>query len=173
MNSSGNSFKGHATIEFDSQKTANSILENFNRQTADESGRPVFLTKYASPLEQKKPSIKSESDAKTIFVSNLPMKESAKVEELFKGLPGIQQIRHVQGKQFAFIEFESENCAAEALKQIKSIDKSVKAAFSNPPAGNKHHQSTAATTAATATTATSTSKATVTLLKPRSLAIKK
>lgn len=170
MNSSGNSFKGHATIEFDSQTTAKSILENFNKQAADESGRPVFLTKYVSPLEQKKKSsIKSESDSKTIYLSNLSVKESAKVEELFKGLPGIQQIRHVQGKQFAFIEFESETCATEAIKQIKSIDKSVKAAFSNPPEGTGNKQQPQQAVAAIAKSTGSTT----TLLKPRSLAIKK
>ena len=163
MNSAGNSFKGHATIEFDSQKTAVALLENFNRQTADESGRPVFLDKYVSPLEQKKSpnpvTKKSESDAKTLYVSNLPTKESAKVEELFKSLSGIQQIRHVEGKQFAFIEFESENCAVEALKEIKIIDKSIKAAFSNPPTGKQ--QTLAAPTVST------------TLLKPRSVVVKK
>lgn len=162
MNSSGKSFKGHATIEFNSQETANSILEKFNRQPADESGRPVFLAKYVSPLDQKKPATASkyESDSKTIYVSNLPVKETVKVENLFKGLTGIQQIRHVQGKQFAYVEFENENFAAEALKEIETIDKSIRAAFSNPPVNKQQNRTTATVNART-------------LLTPRSLSIKK
>lgn len=159
MNSSGNAFKGHATIEFDSPETCAAILEKFNRHPADESGRPVFLAKYVSPLEkhQKTPSIdKSESDAKTLYISNLPFRETVRVEELFKGrLPGIQQIRHVYGKQFAYIEFENESMAAEALKLIPEIDESIKAAFSKPPAPKI------------------APKMSTTLLKPRSVSVNK
>ena len=164
MNSSGTAFKGHATIEFDSTETAESVLETFNRRSADESGRPVFLAKYVSPLLKKTSTTtavtdKSESDAKTLYVSNLPSKETIRVEELFKSLHGIQQVRHVQGKQFAFIEFESENFAGEALKEIPRLDKNVKAAFSKPPQ--------------TTTKISEHSSTTVPLLKPRSVSLKK
>ena len=150
-------FKGHATIEFDSPETAILVLEKFNRNPADESGRPVFLTKYISPVEKtKKPPLplnKSESDAKTLYISNLPIKESIRVEELFKNIPGIQQIRHVEGKHFCFIEFETELFACDGLKFISEseTDKKIKAAFSKPPINNT----------------------TTTLLKPRSVAVKK
>lgn len=166
MNSSGNAFKGHATIEFDCPETAKILLESFNRRSADESGRPVFLAKYVSPLEKKcaAPSVvvKSESDAKTLYVSNLPFKETLRVEDLFKSLKGIQQIRHVQGKQFAFIEFESEQMAGEALKEIPQIDKTVKAAFSKPPPPSS-----------TSTIKSASTSSTISLLKPRSVSMKK
>ena len=159
MNSSGKSFKGHATIEFDCPETAKLVLETFNRRSADESGRPVFLAKYVSPLDKKPAAVivdKTASDAKTLYVSNLPVKETIRVEDLFKTLRGIQQIRHVQGKQFAFIEFETEQLAEEALKGIPQIDKTIKAAFSKPPSN----------------TSTSTISP-MTMLKPRSVSIKK
>lgn len=137
MNSSGKAFKGHATVEFDSVETAALVLEKLNRIPADDSGRPVFLAKYVSPLEQKRTSISprssEESDARTLYVSNLPTKDSKAVEELFKSLAGIRQIRHVDGKQFAYIEFEDERWAAAGLKEIPEIEESIKAAFSNPP----------------------------------------
>ena len=153
MNSSGNAFKVHATIEFDCPETAKTLLETCNRRSADESGRPVFLAKYVSPLEKKSlvPTIadKSESDAKTLYVSNLPFKETIR---------GVQQIRHVQGKQFAYIEFENAQLAEEALKEIPQIDNcNIKAAFSKPPANKP----------------TTSASATMSLLKPRSVSIKK
>lgn len=160
LNSSGKSFKGHATIEFNCPETAKIVLETFNRRSADESGRPVFLAKYVSPLDKKPASVmvdKTVSDAKTLYVSNLPVKETIRVEDLFKSLRGIQQIRHVQGKQFAFIEFETEQLAEEALKEIPQIDKTIKAAFSKPPSN----------------AIASTNTAPMTMLKPRSVSIKK
>lgn len=159
MNSSGKGFKGHATIEFDCPDTANTLLETFNRRPADESGRPVFLAKYVSPLEKKTNisiSNKTESDAKTLYISNLPVKETIQVENLFQSLRGVKQIRHLPGKQFGFVEFESEELAQEALKGIPQIDSRINAAFSNPPS-----------------TTIPSKPSSIALLKPRSISLKK
>lgn len=155
MNHSGNSFKGHATVEFDCPQTASLILERFNRKPADGSNRPVFLAKYSSPLELKKPP-QAESDAKTLYISNLAFTDTLKVEEMFKTVQGIQQIRHVAGKHFAYIEFETEIRAKEALKEIEELDKTIKVAFSNPPKAKNNNVQISST-----------------FLKPRALTVKK
>ena len=168
-----NTFKGHATVEFDSQQTAQILLEKFNKQTVDTSGRPVFLAKYSSPLEKKRHVINNaittrsfnESDAKTLYVSNIPIDGSIdNIDSLMKNIQGIEQIRHVAGKKFAYIEFSSEEMAKIGLKDIESMKiPGVKVAFSNPPPKGKINDN-----GNTVTTSTSS-----VLLKPRSLQIKK
>jgi RNA recognition motif-containing protein len=161
-----NSFKGHATIEFDSQGTAQAILNRFNREPfGDASNRPVFLAPYNSPVIKSGNASKSHShplDENTLYISNI-LEDSILTQKLLPLLQGVRQVRHVDGKRFAYIEFENRELAEKGLEMIENLSSSlkIKAAFSNPPKASESN-----TTKSTQTTTTQ-------LLQPRSLMMKR
>lgn len=168
------SFKGHATVEFDSESTATAILTTFPKELLEGTGRPIFLTKYTSPLETNNRgsstggrSIES-SDSKTLFISNLSLEPTDK--EIHSLLADTQflQIRRPPGRNFAYVEYEKEEIAADALSKLNGLEISgqkIRVAFSKPPNPK--------TTSTTTPPPVPTSTATITSFKPRSVSIKK
>lgn len=139
MHMNGAAFKGHATVEFDSQATAAALIQSHNRRVVQ--GRPVFLAPYQSPLMPAAPSALSTKDPKTLFVSQLPADtDTAAISAAFSGIDGVREIRHTPGKRFAYVEFSGPEQAQAALARCSEIrvgGRVVGLAVSEPPVKRK------------------------------------
>ncbi len=140
MHMNGASFKGHASVEFESESIAAEALQNKNRTVVE--GRPVFLSPYQAPFASDKvPSALSTKDPKTLFVTHLPLNcedLNEALKEAFSNLPGFKEIRHVPGKSFAYVEFQDAEAATFVLKsEMVVAGVPVKVAISEPPIKRK------------------------------------
>lgn len=133
--------KGYAYLEFKNKTSVEQALL-FDRETIQ--GRPVFVSrcvdKKINPTKFKFP---TTLDKHTLYVTNIPFEVTTEeLTEVFQQCGKLKQIRIVtnrsgKSKGFAYIEYETEGDAANAIMKLdKHVmnNRPINVALSNPPA---------------------------------------
>ncbi|XP_050295375.1 squamous cell carcinoma antigen recognized by T-cells 3 [Anthonomus grandis grandis] len=124
-------------------KTPEEAMVALSRDREPLDGRPVFISEIKTEKTEKKPTFKyaTREEKNKLFVRGLPIKKTKQeIEEIFKkyGAKDVRLVLHKSGqpKGLAYIEFESESHAQNALKQTDQMtidDHVITVAISAPP----------------------------------------
>ncbi|XP_035448176.2 squamous cell carcinoma antigen recognized by T-cells 3 isoform X1 [Spodoptera frugiperda] len=124
-------------------KTPEAVDEAIKHDRIPLDGRPMFLSRYSA--KKSKPAFKysTEEEKNKLFVKNLPFAHCTKdaladVFDKYGKLKDVRIVTHKDGKPkgLAYIEYEDEASAAEAVSKVHGMmlaDRKLDVAFSAPP----------------------------------------
>lgn len=124
-------------------KTPEAVDEAIKHDRIPLDGRPMFLSRYSA--KKSKPAFKysTEEEKNKLFVKNLPFAHCTKdalaeVFDKYGKLKDVRIVTHKDGKPkgLAYIEYEDEASAAEAVSKVHGMmlaERKLDVAFSAPP----------------------------------------